>query len=99
MAEPALESESPPDLSILPSFIPPQSLKEQQIEALKDLSRLIELVTEQKKKYRDRLSPNSNYYQRHVMVQQFLQTQIKSQSSQTRRGLSLSIARGFGRRH
>lgn len=33
------------------------------------------------------------------MVQQFLQTQLKSQPSQTRRDLSLTIARGFGRGH
>ena len=33
------------------------------------------------------------------MVQQFLQTQLKSQPSQTRRALSLTIARGFGRGH
>ena len=32
------------------------------------------------------------------MVQQFLQTQLKIQPSQTRRGLSMTIARGFGRR-
>lgn len=64
------ESESnplPPDLSIPSGFIPPQSHKEQQIEALKDLSQLIELVTEQEKKYGDRLFPHSNYYQRHIM--------------------------------
>lgn len=102
LPEPGPESESnpsPPDLSVPPGFTPPQSHKEQQIEALNDMPRLIELVTEQEKKYGDRLSPHSNYYQRHVMVQQFLQTQLKSQPSQTRRGLSLTIARGFGRGH
>lgn len=67
------------------------------MEALKDLTRLINLVTEQEKKYKSRLSPHSNYYQRHVMVQQFVQTQLKTQPSQTRRDLSMTIARGFGR--
>ena len=36
--------------------------KNQQVEALKDLTRLLKLVTEQEKKYGDRLSPNSNFY-------------------------------------
>lgn len=31
------------------------------------------------------------------MVQQFLQTQLKTQPSQTHRKLSMTIARGFGR--
>ena len=55
------------------------------------------LVAEQEKKYKNKLSPHSNYYQRHVMVQQFFQTQLKTQPSQTRRDLSMTIARGFGR--
>ena len=37
---------SPSLLPILPGFIPPQSHKKRQIEALKDLLQLIELVTE-----------------------------------------------------
>ena len=90
---------SPSFLPILPGFIPLQSHKKRQIKALKDLSRLIELVTEQEKKYGDRLSPHSNYYRRHVMVQQFLQTQLKSEPSQTWQDSSLTIACGFGRRY
>ena len=71
--------------------------KSQQIKALDDLNRLLKLVTEQEKKYGTRLSPHSNYYRRHVMVQQFLQSQLNSQPSPTRRTLSLNVAQAFGR--
>ena len=57
----------------------------------------MELVTKQKKKYRERLSPHSNFFQRHLMVQQFFHTQLKNQSSQSRRDLALTVLRGFGR--
>ena len=69
------------------------------IEALKDLTRLLELVTEQEKKYENRLSPQSNFYRRHLMVQQFLQTQLKLQPSQIQRDLSVTVARAFGQSH
>ncbi len=69
----------------------------QRVEALKDLNRLLELVTEQDKKYGGRLSSHSNFYRRHLMVQQFIQSQLKFQPRPTRRSLSLSIARNFGR--
>ena len=55
--------------------------KNQRVEALKDLTRLLNLVTEQEKKYQYKLSPYSNFYRRHLMVQQFLQTQLRSQPS------------------
>lgn len=74
-----------------------QIYREKQIVALKELTRLMELVTEQEKKYRERLSPHSNFFQYHFMVQQFLHTQLKKQSSQSRRDLALTISRGFGR--
>lgn len=74
-----------------------QHSKNDRIEALRDLTRLLELVTEQEKKYKGRLSPHSNFYRRHLMVQQFLQTKLKSQPSQIRRDLSLTISRAFGR--
>ena len=45
-----------------------QIYREKQIVALKELTRLMELVTEQEKKYRERLSPHSNFFQRHLMV-------------------------------
>ena len=52
---------------------PPVSKQEtyriQQVEVSKDLNRLLELVTEQDKKYGGRLSPHSNFYRRHLMVQ------------------------------
>ena len=74
-----------------------ETLKSQRTEALKDLNKLLKLVTEQDKKYHTRLSPPSNYYRRHIMVQQFLQSQLTSQPSQRCRNLSLNVARGFGR--
>ena len=92
---------------ILPLFqvphgcLPPLSKKQHskldRIEALKDLTRLLELVTEQEKKYEGRLSPHSNFYRRYLMAQQFLQTQLKSQPSHIRRDLSLNVSRAFGR--
>ena len=84
---------------VSPSLSEQELLRIQRIEALKDLSRLIDLVTEQENKYGSRLSPYNDVYRRHIMVQQFLQTQLKSQPSQTRRALSLTIARGFGKGH
>ena len=42
--------------------------KNQQVEALEDLARLLKLVTEQEKKYGDRLSTDGNFYRRHLMV-------------------------------
>lgn len=73
--------------------------KEQSINALQNLTRLLELVREQEKKYEERLSPHSNFYRRHVMVQQFLQIQLKNWPSSTQRSLSLIVAESFGRGH
>lgn len=39
-----------------------QLWKKQRLEAFKDLIRLLDLVTEQEKKYEERLSPHSNFY-------------------------------------
>ena len=63
---------------------------------MKDLTSLLKLVTEQEKKYGYRLSPLGNFYQRHVMVQRFLQIQI-STKGERRDKLSLNVARSFGR--
>ena len=57
----------------LPPLSKQQNSKNDRIEALKDLTRLLEkikfiLVTEQEKKYKGRLSPHSNFYRRHLMV-------------------------------
>ena len=91
-------------LSQVPSgFALPQSSQQMEREkrtvALKNMTRLVELVTKQENKYKKRLSPHSNFYRRHVMVQQFLQIQLRTQPSQTRRNLALSIARSFGRNY
>lgn len=56
----------PPPLSLQ------QALKNQRVKALEDLTRLLKLVTEQEKKYKEKLSPHGNFYRRHVMVLQFL---------------------------
>ena len=45
------------------------------------------------------MPPHSNFYRRHVMVQQFLQIQLKSRLSSTRRSLSLIVAQYFGQRY
>lgn len=66
-------------------------------EALQTLTRLLQLVTEQEKKYGERLSPHSNFYRRHVMVQQFLQAQLRDTTGRTRKELSQDVARCFGR--
>lgn len=74
-----------------------KSFRKQRVAALKEIARLLELVTEQEKNNEERLSSRNNFYRRHWMVQQFLQIQLKSQRSQTRRVLSLSIAHSFER--
>lgn len=61
---------------------------------MKDLSRLLGLVTEQEKKYRYRLSPHGNFYQRHVIVQRFLQSQITAEDGQ-KEALFLNVAQSF----
>ena len=68
------------------------------MSALNDLTKLLESVKAQEKKYGgNRLSPLSNYYCRHLMVQQFLQAQLTIGPSQTRRDLSRNVAQSFGR--
>ena len=72
--QPSNSVSSIPSLSQTPRGCLPPLSKQQvdenhRIEALKDLTRLLELVTEQEKKYENRLSPQSNFYRRHLMVQ------------------------------
>ncbi len=74
-----------------------QVLKSQQTKALKDLNKLLKLVTEQEKKYKTRFSPHSNFYRRHIMVQQFLQSQLSSQCSPKLQDVSLNVTRSFGK--
>lgn len=62
------------------------------------MTRLLEFVTIQEKKYEERLSPHSNFYRRHMMVQQFLQIQLRTNSAATCRNLSISIVQLFGKR-
>lgn len=91
------------DLSEIPRGRPlpltaPQVFIKKRVEALRDLDRLLENVTEQEKKYGDRLAPQSNYYRRHTMVQNFLQYQIKTQQNPvTRFESSLHVANSFKR--
>ena len=75
------------------------SFKEERVLALQEITRLLEFVTEQEKKYEDKLSLHSNFYRRHVMFQQFLQIQLKTKPSPTWKELSLNIARFFDRGH
>ena len=71
---------------------------EQRKEALQDLDKLLANVTEQEKKYGERLVPDGNHYRRHTMVQNFLRYQIQSQSNPgRRRESSLQVAQGFKR--
>lgn len=76
-----------------------QPCNEQCLKTLQDLARLLDLVTEQEKKYGQRLSVHSNFYQQHMMVQQFLKLQKITQPSQSRKKSSLSIACFFGKNH
>ena len=59
-------SSVPPLSQVLHGCLPPlskqQHSKNDRIKALRDLTRLLELVTEQEKKYKGRLSPHSNFY-------------------------------------
>lgn len=56
----------------------------------------MEFVTEQEKKYQEKLSPHSNFYCHYFIIQKFLQIQLKNQPSLSRRNLSLTILHGFG---
>ena len=62
------------------------------------MTRLFEFVTVQEEKYEERLSSYSNFYRQYMMVQQFLQIQLKTNLEVTCRNLSMSIARLFGKR-
>lgn len=99
---PISRDESTTSLSDIPRGSEPPLSEEEikkdlRVDGLKDLSRLLKVVSEQEKKYGYRLSPHSNFFCRHLMVQQFLQLQLKIQSSPTRRTLSIQVAQAFGR--
>ena len=46
------------------------------------MSRLFQLVIEQEIKYEHRLSPHSNFYHQHMIVQKFIQSQLKRNLAQ-----------------
>lgn len=73
---------------LTPACLPPmnkkETLKKLQEEALETMNRLLNLVTEQEKKYGCRLAPQSNFYQRHLMVKHFLAIQTRRTPDQTR---------------
>ena len=66
-------------------------------EAFQAMNRLLQLVTEQEKLYRERLSSHSNFYRCHTMVQQFLQSQLNNTINRTRKEFSKDVARCFGK--
>lgn len=71
---------------VLPGCIPLSKQEihhNQQVKALENLNRLLKLVTEQEKHLGERLSPHSNFYRQHLMLQQFLHTQLYPESSFT----------------
>ena len=77
----------------------PLIFQEQQRElhasSLVSLNKLLSLVTEQDKKYSYRLLPQLNFFQRHVMVKQFLSIQTRKIPGQTRQELARSVAASF----
>ena len=79
----------------------PLIFQEQQRElhasSLVSLNKLLSLVTEQDKKYGYRLSPRSNFFQRHVMVKQFLSIQTRKIPGQTCQELARSITASLNR--
>lgn len=98
--------ESPIETEVIPissACPPPLTFQEQQREmratGLVNLEKLLSLVTEQDKKYGYRISPRSNFFQRHVMVQQFLSIQTRKIPGQTRRQLARSVAASFNQGH
>ena len=74
-----------------------QIQRNERLAALKDMSRLLQLVIEQEKKYGNRLSPHNNFYRRQMMVEQFIQSQLKTKPCPTRQLLSLTVACVFCR--
>jgi hypothetical protein len=72
-----------------------QSRKETaRLEALEDLKRLVELPTEQKRKYGHVLPKTGNFYRRHLLVLNFLwiQQRRKDFPGLTRRLLAQTVA-------
>lgn len=76
-----------PDVPIPLACASPLLFREQQtekcIQALIDLEKLLNSIIKQEKKYRCRLLPQTNFFQRHLMVKQFLNIQKRRLPSQT----------------
>lgn len=87
------------DTPLLPACPPSLSFQEKQAkirtEALVDMEDLLDLVKVQEQKYRYRLLPQTNFYQRHEMVKKFLAIQKRNILMQTRRQLTTSVAASF----
>lgn len=73
-----------------------QAYKDLQKDALTSLTRFLDLVMEQEKKYEYRLGIKSNFYQRHLMVKHFLAIQ-KRMPDNDRRNLAEIVASTFDR--
>ena len=85
-------------LCTISSLFQQQMNRNLQVDRLKDLSRLLKLVTEQEKKYKYRLSLNSNFYYCHLIVQQFLHLQLNIYLSPTRFTCSIQATQAFSLR-
>ena len=79
-----------------PLFFQQQTDKNHQIQVLKNLTRLLNVVIKQEKKYKYRLLPYSKFYCQHLIIEQFFQIQFKIQPSQTRKNLFLIVSCVFG---
>jgi hypothetical protein len=75
------------------------SLEEAQKTAAAELDRLLELPTEQKRKYGSVIDPRSSFYLRHRMVQSFLWLQLRRHQflGKTQRELAYITAHSFKR--
>lgn len=89
------------DIPITAACNPPiskrQALYNLRVDALESLTRLLDLVTEQEKKYGYRLGLQSNFYQRHLMVKHFLASQKHQKLRQKRFELAEAVASTFDR--
>jgi hypothetical protein len=77
----------------------PAKKQEIRLRAAEDLKRLIDLKTEQEKKYGYTLSPKSNFYHRHTMILSFLwiQQQRETYPNCSRRNLAEIVASNYNK--
>ena len=89
---------TPGPLSMVPrGGSTPVSKKEKLQASLEDLKNLLRRVTDQEKKYGERLNINGNFYLRHTMVRQFLELQLAEHTEGTRRDRAFSVAQSAGK--